>query len=51
MTVLKVAGISLTRLRIPQQQGKRRLLRVFGIARVHFPLQTVLRAIWLTNGR
>lgn len=51
VTVLKVSGISLTRLRVPQDSSKRQLLKSIEQARVHFPLRTVLRVIGLTHGR
>ena len=51
MTVVKVAGFSLTRVRLPEECGKLRVFRAIEQACVHFPLRTALRVIGLTPGR
>ncbi len=51
LTVLKVAGFSLIRVRLPEEVQKLRLLRAIEQAREHFKLRTVLRMIGLTNAR
>jgi transposase InsO family protein len=51
VTVLKVTGFCLSRVRLPEESSKRQLLRAVEQARVHFPLRTVLRVIGLTHGR
>lgn len=51
VTVLKLSGFSLTRIRIPEGTSKLRLLRTIDQARVHFPLRTVLRVIGFSNSR
>jgi len=51
MTVIKVAGFSLSGMRIPEEQNKRRVLRAIDQARVYFPLWTVLRVTGLRQDR
>ncbi len=51
MTVVKVAGFSLARVRLPEECDKLRVLRAIEQARVHFTLRTALRVIGLTHGR
>lgn len=41
-TVIKVAGFSLNRMRLPEERDELRVLRVIERARVHFALRTVL---------
>jgi putative transposase len=51
VTVLKVAGFSLSRIRLPEESTKRRLLRSIEQSRQHFTLRTALRVTGLTHGR
>ena len=48
VTVLKVAGFSLSQARLPEESAKRQLLLAIEQARAHFTLRTVLRVIGLT---
>ena len=50
VTVLKAASFSLTRVRLPEERAKLRVLQAIELARVHSPLRTVLRLIRLTPG-
>ena len=51
VTVLKVTGFSLSRVRIPEESAKRQLLRAIEQSREHFILRTVLQLIGLTYAR
>lgn len=51
ITVMKAAGFSLNRVRLPDEGAKLRVLRTVEQARDHFTLRTVLRLIGLTYGR
>ena len=51
MTVLKVAGVSSSPVRLPEESTKRRLLRAIEQSRQHFTLRTALRVTGLTHGR
>ena len=51
VTVLKVTGFSMSRVRLPEESAERQLLRAVEQTRVHFPLRTVLGVIGLTHGR
>ena len=51
IAVMKIAGLSLGRVRLPAESQKLRVLRAIEQARVHFALRTVLRVIGLTHGR
>ena len=51
ITVMKVSDFSISRVRLPEEQAKRRVLRTIQQARVHFTLGAVLRVIGLTHGR
>jgi putative transposase len=49
--VLKVSGVSLARVRLPDGFAKRQLLRAIERSRSHLPLRTVLRVIGVSQGR
>ena len=51
ITVVKLAGFSMARVRLPEERAKLRVLRAIELARAHFTLRTVLRVIGLTHGR
>ena len=51
VTVLKVTGFSLSRVRIPEESAKWQLLRAIEQSREHFILRTVLQLIGLTYAR
>jgi hypothetical protein len=51
VTVLKVTGFSLSRIRVPEESAKRQLLRAIEQSRAHFKLHAVLRVIGLTYAR
>lgn len=51
ITVLKLTGSSLSRMRLPEEGAKSQVLRAIEQARQHFALRMVLRVIGLTQGR
>ena len=51
VTIMKVAGFTLSQVRIPEESQKRRVLRAIERSRPHFPLRVVLRVISLSHGR
>jgi hypothetical protein len=51
VTVIKVTGFSLSRVRLPEGTHKRRVVRAIEQSREHFKLHLVLRVIGLSHGR
>ena len=51
ITVMKMSGFSMSRVRLPDEQAKQRVLRAIEQARVHFTLRAALRVIGMTHGR
>ena len=51
VAVMKVAGFTLSQVRLPEDAQKRRVLRAIDESRSHFKLKSVLRVIGLTHGR
>ena len=51
INVMKVSAFSLSRVRLPNDTAKQRVLRAVEQARIHFTLRSVLRVIGLTQGR
>jgi putative transposase len=51
ITVMKVSGFSMARVRLSDEQAKQRVLRAIEQARVHFTLRATLRVTGLTHGR
>ena len=51
VTVMKVTGFTLSRVRLPEESAKRRVLRAIGESRAYFPLKAVLRVSGLSYGR
>jgi putative transposase len=49
--VLKVSGVSLARVRLPDGIAKLQLLRAIERSRLHLPLRSVLRVIGVSHGR
>jgi hypothetical protein len=49
--VLKVSGVSLERIRLPDGFAKQQVLRAIERSRSHLPLRTVLRVIGVSHGR
>ncbi len=51
ITVVKVAGFTLSQVRLPEEDHKHRVLRAIKQSREYFKLRTVLRVIGLSHGR
>ena len=51
VTVMRVAGFTLSQVRLPAETQKRRVLRAIEHAREHFKLRSALRVIGLSHGR
>ena len=51
VTVIKVAGFTLSQVRLPEETQKRRVLKAIKHSREYFTLKSVLRVIGLSHGR
>ncbi|MDB4680133.1 DDE-type integrase/transposase/recombinase [Planctomycetaceae bacterium] len=51
VTVMKVAGFTLSQVRLPEETQKRRVLKAIKYSREHFKLRSPLRVIGLSHGR